>query len=489
MNSVIYARVSREDSRDKSSMGHSINLQVTRGRELAAKKGYTNIAVFEDLDVSGTLEPQDRPGMKNMINMFSQVDVIIVQDSSRLSRDELIYLKFCAMCREHRVIIEGWSESIDIYDPQGRLMGSIHSAVNSHYVRQLRQKSIDSSVLAARNGKLATHPNTYGFRRVGRQKVEVREDEAEIVRSVYQMALENYSIEDITAYLNENKIYTRKGKPWVYQSIHTMLKNLRYIGKISYPRPLPEGVKKDPRERVYDIYDSPFPSIITDEIFYKVQDNLYAKRPLRKKGYRAHILSGVLMCGYCNSPYCYQKEVEGKSDRYHCKAKLRKGKHRKTRCYAPNLNAEETELYFLAHLSEFILRDLTEEKATATRNPEISVKEHKIREVKHQIKKVEDQVKISPESAPLLMNAFSSLNDDLEDLEAALRQLILEDESKNGVKAALQDLKNTYVNLSDKELASRFQAVCRIWVRDEFLLLEYTEEIQKLYRPLVNYSG
>ena len=115
-----------------------------------------------------------------------------------------------------------------------------------------------------------------------RKKLEVVEEEAEIVRLIYNMYLSGYSTTQIAEYLYKKRYKIRSGERFHTKLVGDILKNEVYIGKIVWNRHHYDRmqktlkgyryVKSDPSEVI--VVKSKHEPIISEDVFYAVQKKL-----------------------------------------------------------------------------------------------------------------------------------------------------------------------------------------------------------------------
>ena len=114
----------------------------------------------------------------------------------------------------------------------------------------------------------------------------VDEEEAKIVREIFERYASGETVADIIRDLNRKKLTTSLGKPFNKNSVHRILNNRRYIGYYLYKgQETPGGM----------------PRIIEDELFERVHYILdrNKKAPARARGREEYLLTTKLFCGYC----------------------------------------------------------------------------------------------------------------------------------------------------------------------------------------------
>ena len=128
----------------------------------------------------------------------------------------------------------------------------------------------------------------YGYRNGEDGKLVVVEDEAEVVRLIFELyTKESMGMRRIVQHLNDRDIRTRRGGRWSVVTIHDILKNPVYIG--TYMR---FGLR----------LPSAHEAIISPETYRAARDIVRERRP-RERLSRAepYLLSGIAFCDYCGN--------------------------------------------------------------------------------------------------------------------------------------------------------------------------------------------
>lgn len=163
-------------------------------------------------------------------------------------------------------IIDGWAS-----DEDGELREKVRSA--------LRKKAVRGEVLGR---------PPYGYRVGSKNRLELVDEEAVVVRYIYRLYLhEGLGIRLIARRLNEEGNLTRRQRPWSMVTIRDILRNRAYLG--TYQR---LGVR----------VPGTHPAIVSPDDFRRVQDMLKDRRtnysPRTVSGF---LLSGLARCGNCGN--------------------------------------------------------------------------------------------------------------------------------------------------------------------------------------------
>jgi site-specific DNA recombinase len=319
----------------------------------------------------------ERPGFERLMKLAGQglVDVILTEDLSRITRDfgdaGMIFkqLQFLG------VPLIGVSDGIDTSSKQGKLSYQLKAVMNEVYLDDLRAKTIrglDGRALAGfSTGGLpfgyTSKPITDSYGKVTGHEILIDQEQAELVRRIYNLYLQGNSLDSIARKLNTEQVpppraksrHRRKG--WVAGTIHAFLRNEAYTGKWAYKKrqwfKVPGTNIRRPRPRQASEvlhFDRPELRIIEPELWEAVQARLVAVAahykpknkidakgdgPLLRRGFPGHppthALSGVLTCGVCGAPMII---TGGSSARYY-----RCGDHKK-RGNCPNKLSVKEEI-------------------------------------------------------------------------------------------------------------------------------------------------
>lgn len=140
----------------------------------------------------------------------------------------------------------------------------------------------------------------------------VDEEEARTVREIFERYNLGDTIAQIITSLNERGIKTSLGRDFKPTSLHTILRNKRYIGIYAYNgKEVPGGM----------------PRILDDDLFYSVQEKLKANEKARARSRKNvdYLLTTKIFCGYCNAQIIgYSGKGKGKKYEYYACAQSRK---------------------------------------------------------------------------------------------------------------------------------------------------------------------
>jgi site-specific DNA recombinase len=335
---AIYSRYST----DKQSP-LSIDDQIRKCRQFAECKGWEVLEshVYSDEAISGATD--DRSGLQGLLEAATAanrpIDVILVDDTSRLSRKLADSLRIFDQLRFSGVRLIFVSQGIDTDSEQAEVLLATHGIVDSLYIRELAKKTHRGVEGRALQG-LHTGGRCFGYRSApiedptrtdsyGRPlilgvKLDIHPEQAAVVGRIFADYAAGDSITTIAKRLNAEGVaspapYRGQRHPsWAPSAISVMLHNERYRGvaiwnrtrKVRDPRTGRRVQRLRPRSE-WTVVESPQLRVISDSIWERVQARLAAINAVFSSGravglysrsYTAkYLFSGFLKCGLCGS--------------------------------------------------------------------------------------------------------------------------------------------------------------------------------------------
>lgn len=281
MIAVIYARYS-----DSKQTEQSIEGQLKVCTKYAETHGYTIIREYIDRAQSGKTD--DRTQFRKMLSdsKKQEFDVVIVYSIDRFGRNILQALLNEKNLQDNGVTILSATENFE-NTPSGRMQRNIHMSFAQYYSEELAQKVKRGMEINAEKGLSNGGGIPLGYKTVNKQYV-IDEQTAPIVKEIFTKYADGWSQKEICDNLNERHLKSSTGSAFNKSSLHTMLKNKKYMGIYVF------GDKEIP---------GVIPQIIDEELFNKVQERmiLNLKNPGRARAKAEYLLTTKLFCGYCKS--------------------------------------------------------------------------------------------------------------------------------------------------------------------------------------------
>ena len=336
-NAVIYARYSSHSQRDVS-----IEQQVQKCREYAQREGLTVLETYSDAAISGKTD--NRPAFQRMMkdSKKHRWQYVIAWKSNRMGRNMME-----AMINNAELMKEGISclyVEEDFDDTAAgrfalRNMMNVNQFYSENMAEDIRRGLMDNAEKALVN----TRP-PFGYAVGPDRRYVIREDQAEIVREIFNRILEGWSFISIANDLNRRGIKTALGREWNKSSFHAMIKNEMYLGVYKYSSVRIEGG---------------VPAIIDRGTFEEVQRKVQTKRnapgqPRNSTG--DYMLTGKLFCGHCREPMVGVSGT-GKHGELHYYYACQGRRRKKNGCEKKNVVRDKIEQQVINAIRDYILTD------------------------------------------------------------------------------------------------------------------------------------
>ncbi len=295
MKVCLYARHS-SDKQENSSKD-----QLRRCREWCELRGYNVVATFVDEALSGA-SVMARKGLHQLYDyvLLEDVDKVIAEDLSRISRDQEDIAHFCKRMFFLDIDIETIEDG-----PVGELQIGFKGTMNALYLKSLAEKNLRGMISAALKGSVPGG-KAFGYdllRRLDdrgeiiRGQRTINENEAEIVRHVFGLYTEGLTLADICFDLNSRGILSPKGGKWVSSSLigsyerqtgllrQTLYSGVLTFNKLGYRRNPVSGKRNSFIKPEQEWIRVPMPEyqILEDDLFETVQRLIEQRSSVSRK--------------------------------------------------------------------------------------------------------------------------------------------------------------------------------------------------------------
>lgn len=305
---AVYLRLSKEDENLRDESNSIKNQRMLLCRYI--KKNFIQYELQEFVDDGYSGTNFLRPGITDMLEQVRQgkIDCIVVKDFSRFSRDHIelgSYLEQIFPFLGVRFI--SVNDNYDSADHPGSTMElntAFKGLMYDLYSKDLSVKVKSSLQARKKQGQYACGGVPFGYMKApdDRHRLIIAEEEAEIVRRIFVLALKGKTSVEIARLFNQEKVPTpaefriKKGQAgrkmsenrprWTHPFICTVLRNPVYAGDMVYDKYEKEevGGKKHLKPRSeWKIYRDHHPAIIPRDIFDKMQSLRDQERKERSK--------------------------------------------------------------------------------------------------------------------------------------------------------------------------------------------------------------
>ncbi len=296
------------------------------------------IKVYADEGISGT-NTKKRKEFNNMIRdaKNGRIDRIITKEVSRFARNTVDTLQYTRDLKALGIGVLFINDNINTLDGDGELRLSIMASIaqeesrkTSERVKWGQKRRMEQGVVFGRN--------ILGYH-LENGVLTVNEEEAQLVRHIYNKYLEGKGLHIIARELQAEGHKTKNGhSEWTNKSIRTILQNEKYVGdllqkKTITPDYLTHAKKynRGEEEMVY-IKDHHEP-IIDRKTFEFVQAEFKRKSEVyridKSKHSNRYAFSGKIKCGCCGRRYVanFRKHKDGSKRKvWRCYNNLKNGR-------------------------------------------------------------------------------------------------------------------------------------------------------------------
>ena len=318
---ALYCRLSRDDNMDTES--NSISNQKKILQKAAKEKGYTDTLFFVDDGITGTT--MKRPGFQKMIQAIENgyISAVFVKDLSRLGRN---YIEVGRLTEEffpaHDVRLVAVSDGVDSDEGENEFT-PFKNIMNEYYARDISKKRRIVNKMKGNSG-VPLSPPPYGYiKNPEDPRFWVIDPEAaEVVRRIYQMALDGYGLAETAAALEQDGVFnptyywrskgTSRGgskstvepTKWGHTTIKKILTLQEYCGDVinfkSYSKSYKMKKRIENPEENRAIFLNVHEAIIDRPTWEKVQSMKKGTRRRRPTvTQEPSVFSGVLKCPEC----------------------------------------------------------------------------------------------------------------------------------------------------------------------------------------------
>ncbi len=286
---ILYLRqsVSRDDS-------VSLELQETAGRDYAARMGYDVIDVVSDPGRTGTT--LKRRQVQAVIDRISrrEAEIIVVWRWSRLSRSARDFAIVCETVEDVGGRVESATEPIDVRTASGWLARGMMAQVAAWEAKQRGEVWKEVHGKRRKAGIPSQGGQRFGYHHErGTGTYTPDPTTGPILAAMYRRYLDGHGFVAIAAWLNEQGVTTRGGKPWERTLVARTLDSGFGAGQLVH------GIRV--RNTPVTWHPGQHEPVITADEWQAYRRLRDAHRPNYGRA-PAYFLSGFLKCGDCEAP-------------------------------------------------------------------------------------------------------------------------------------------------------------------------------------------
>lgn len=346
-----YARVSTEQDEQQSSYEAQVDFYI---RHIKSNPDWEFVEVFADRGITGT-NTKNRENFNRMIDLALSggIDIILTKSISRFARNTVDTLQTVRELKAVGIEVRFEKENLHTFDPKCEMMLTIMSSLAQEESRSISENVRWGKQKSMRDGKVSlAYSRFLGYKKGADGRPEIVEEEAAIIRKIYDLFLSGKTINEIAAILTNMGVLTPAGRTkWSVSTVRSILSNEKYKGEALLQKTftvdyLTKEVRKNngevPSVRVRNSHEP----IIEPEVFDRVQSMLATSAKRRAKVRTKLPFAGKLICGDCGSFYGHKVwRLRSTGERYnvwYCNHKYDGDRA----CESPRLRDEEVKAAF-----------------------------------------------------------------------------------------------------------------------------------------------
>ena len=337
-----YCRVSTDTEEQQGSYNSQVNYYTEK---IKSTPGWRFVKVYGDEGISGT-NADNRPGFQEMMQDCEngKLDLIITKSISRFSRNVTVTLEVARKLRDKDIGIFFEKENLNTLHYTSESLLAIFSSL-----AQAESESMSENIKMGRefkykNGECCYNMGkVFGFNQDSDGIVTINEEQAMVVKHMYEGYLNGMSIGGIIKDLQERKIPSPTGKEkWSPGTVERILSSEKYKGdfltrKTFTVDPISKKKKKNTGQVSQYLITNHHPAIIEPEMFDMVQSEIARRGCIKKNDKKKHYgkysgkfpFNNLIICGDCGAKYRRTMWVEKNGDKKHvwrCVNRIQDGK-------------------------------------------------------------------------------------------------------------------------------------------------------------------
>ena len=351
-----YARVSTDSDEQFTSYEAQIDYYT---KMIKSHSDWEFVEVYTDEGISGT-NTKKRAGFNRMIDdaLAGKIDLIVTKSVSRFARNTVDTLTTVRKLKEKGVEVYFEKENIYTLDTKGELLITIMSSLAQEESRSISENVTWGMRKRFSDGKVSMpYKRFLGYKKGPDGLPEVVEEEAKVVREIYDLFLSGETFWSIAKILTAKGIPTPTGKKqWRTCTVYSILQNEKYKGAALLQKKfttdfLTKKQKVNEGEIPQYYVENSHPAIIDPRLWDLTQIELKRRAANGKGNSGCNIFSSRIVCAECGSMYSHKSwdtKKNGKQTVWHCSRKYYKDRS----CDSPVIKEDEIREKFVSAFNE-----------------------------------------------------------------------------------------------------------------------------------------
>lgn len=318
--------------------------------------------IFADEGISAT-NTKYRDGFNQMVQdaLDGKIDLIVTKSVSRFARNTVDSLTTVRKLKEHGTEVYFEKENIFTFDSKGELLITIMSSLAQEESRSISENVTWGQRKRFADGKVSMlYKQFFGYDKGEDGNPVINEEEAGIVKLIYQLFLEGKTPAGICRYLDKQGILTPSGKKkWSQTTVNSILSNEKYKGDALLQKRftvdfLMKTMKVNEGEVPQYYVENSHEAIIDPTDWDIVQAEIARRKTLGRAYSGNSVFSSRLVCGDCGS--FFGQKVWHSNDAYRkviwrCNGKFKGEK----KCTTQHVGIETIQQKFLFAYNQLML--------------------------------------------------------------------------------------------------------------------------------------
>ena len=301
-----YARVSTDSEEQENSYFAQCDYYE---KYIQNRPEWEFVSLYSDEGITGC-NTKKREGFKSMIAdaLAGKIDLIITKSVSRFARNTVDSLQTIRKLKDHGVECYFEKEQIWTFDGKGELLITIMSSLAQEEARGISQNVTWGKRRSFEEGRVSLpYKNFLGYEKGEDGKPKIVEEEAKIIRWIFDLYLQGKTINVIANMLTSQGIPTPGCKTvWGVPTVNSILRNEKYAGNARLQKTfttnyLTKEIKKNEGEIPSYWVEGSHPAIVDPVIFDLVQEEIEKNKAQGKKRRAGQIFSSMVYCGDCKT--------------------------------------------------------------------------------------------------------------------------------------------------------------------------------------------
>ena len=281
---------------------------------ISSQEDWTLAEIYADEGITGT-SMEKRDGFLRLLADCRRglIDRVLVKSVSRFARNTKECLLAVRELKAMNVSVYFEEQHIDTAIATGETMTTMFASIAQAESESISQNMRWSYQRRMRAGSYVPHTRPYGYHRT-ETGLSICEEEARVVRRIYDEYLDGANLIEIANHLNEDGVVNRNGEVrWSVNGIKYILTNEKYIGdslwqKFYTTEVLPYQCSRNHGEKESFYATATHEPLISVETYQTVQKLMSSKaETLQLSEKKGEPFRKMIWCGVCGNVYRRKK--------------------------------------------------------------------------------------------------------------------------------------------------------------------------------------